>query len=237
MRRARRTLCVLASAAVFSAVGAVGANAGVVTTGFDSGAEGWEAAGNGAGSAQWLAADGLPAGHLAISDAALGWAYFAAPVAYRLPIEEGALLSFDLKSSSDAARPIVSPVRVALVGAGLTLVAETVLPTASWERYDFVLGLTGGFRVQTSAASVFDSAARQPTADEWRAVLASLNSLYISADYSAANQPSGGFEINELDNVRLDAIALATVPEPGTLALVGVACVGLIAARGRRHVC
>ena len=128
MRRARPTLCLLASAAVFSVVGA---NAGVVTTGFDNGAEGWEAAGDGAGNAQWLAVDDQPAGHLAISDAALGWAYFAAPAVYRMPIEEGALLSFDLKSNSDAAHPIVSPVRVALVGAGLTLVAETVLPTAS----------------------------------------------------------------------------------------------------------
>jgi hypothetical protein len=212
------------------------AQAGVVNTGFDTDAQGWAAAGNGGGTVQWLADDGQPTGHLTISDASDGWAYFAAPTTYRAPVLAGGRLSFDLRHTTDPAHPTGSAVRVALVGAGLTLVAESTLPTAVWAHYEFVLGLPGHFRVLSSSADVYDPFAREATAVEWAAVLASLNSFYISADYSSANQSSGGFETTGLDNVRLSATPLASVPEPGTWALLGLACALLALLRRRRPV-
>lgn len=225
MRRLGATLALLCAAA---------AQAAIVTSSFDSGAEGWAAAGNGGGPLQWLADGGQPAGHLALSDASDGWAYFAAPAAWRVPMQAGAHLSFDLRSSSDDAHPIVSAVRVALVGAGLTLVAESVLPGPAWAHHEFLLGPGGGFRVLASAADLLEPWNRQPSADEWAHVLGSLNSFYISADYSGANLVRGGFETAELDNVRLEATQLQAVPEPGTLALCAAAWAAGYAARRRR---
>lgn len=205
------------------------AHAAPVVAHFDSGLEGWAAAGNGGGAAQWQ-----PQGYLSIADASDGWAYFAAPAAFRQPMQAGATLHFSLRSVADAALPVSSPVRVALVGAGLTLVAESVLPTAQWTAYDFTLGpASSQFRVLASAAEPFDQAARSPTAAQWDAVLGALVSLYISADYSAANAQRGSFERADLDDVVLDATPRAGVPEPGSVELSVLALAALALARRR----
>lgn len=214
---------------------AAAANAFVITTNFDAGAEGWAAAGNGAGGVEWSASTGQAGGGLALSDAAGGWAYFAGPSAYRTAMLPGAALSFDMRHFTDAEHSATIPVRVALVGAGLTLVAESTQPTGDWSHYEFTLGTGGLFRVLPSAADEMNANAPAPTAQQWAEVLASLNSFYISADYSSAFGPLNGVETTWLDNVRLEADAVvAEVPEPGSLALLGGAMGALAFTRRRR---
>lgn len=224
--------------APFIAALALDAHALVVFDSFDGGASGWAAAGNSGadGDIRWLPADGNPGGHVGIADVDNGWAYFAAPAAYKAAVLPGGTLGFDLRHASDAGHPDVADARVALVGGGLTLVAELQFqrPGNDWRHFEFGIGEGSAFRVLPSAAEAYDPLARQATAAEWLQVLSSLNSFYISADYSSANTIRGGWEFTELDNVRYQATLAAPVPEPDGLALFGAGLTMLAIALRRR---
>jgi hypothetical protein len=230
--------CLLAIAAMLGAA-VTPAQAGVVGSSFDTGTQGWASAANtgAGGEVQWASQAGNPGGFISVADVADGWAYFSAPAAYKVGALPDGRLSFDLRHTHDANHPTTSDVRIALVGAGLTLVSElaNVRPTSQWTHYEFVFGGFGSFRVLPSPTDVYSRFSRRPTALEWESVMASLDSFYISADYSNANAIRGGFELAELDNVRYEATFLNVIPEPDSLLLLLTGLAGLRIVRQRRR--
>jgi hypothetical protein len=226
LRSCRSGLMVFALAALLTPV--THATAATVATSFDADSQGWRAAGNGGGPITWL-----QSGSVSISDQSDGWAYFAAPASYLQAMRRGAALEFDLRHTSDAQHPAVSPVRVALVGAGLNLVAEHALPTFEWSTHRFVFDSLDTWRILPSVANAYDTSAAKPDMAQWRAVLESLSSMYISADYSAANAARGGFERTEIDNVRLAFEPARALSAPGTSSLMISALLAGAAVRSR----
>jgi hypothetical protein len=206
------------------------AAAATVVTSFDTDSQGWGAAGNGGGPIIWL-----PSGSASIADQSDGWAYFAAPASYLQAMRRGAALTFDLRHTSDAQHPAVSPVRVALVGAGLNLVAEHALPTVEWSAQRFLFDSLDTWRILPSVANAYDAAAAKPDLAQWRAVLESLSSMYISADYSAANAVRGGFERTEIDNVQLNFEPVRVLNAPGTFSLMIAALLSGAVVRRKHH--
>jgi hypothetical protein len=184
-----------------------------VTSHFDAGSEGWVSAFNGGQPVEWLG------GHIAVNDKTDQWSYLAAPAAYLAPIAPGAVLSFDLRHEMTGNLSKEWGVRVALVGAGLHLIAELSIPTTDWTTYLFNLSSGGlghaAWRRFTDTQQEYSSNAPLASQQDLALVLGNLNGLYIATDYTRGTLDQG-----QIDRSYLDNVSLTMVPEPASWALM-----------------
>lgn len=229
----KRTLILAAGAALVGT--SLLSQAATVTSTFNTDNEGWTTLNNGGFVPVWVAADGL----IRSEDIVEGWAYLAAPAAYLAIADYGALLSFDLSSASTNPSDVqVFPnygVRVALVGAAGTLIAQAGTPPSPvLNGYSFSFDTSTDWRLTAGDPADFPGGAPVATQAQIEAVLGSLSGLFISADHSDFNTQVGGTDITHLDNVILTAQDPGVVPEPASAALALAALVGLRLSRRRR---
>jgi hypothetical protein len=190
------------------------ANSQTITSGFDSGLEGWTSNG---GAVSWVSSGGSPGGYLQQSDNASSWMTVSAPSAFHgnLSAFLGGTLSFDARNFGGAPDLTSAP----LFG--------TVTITGSGGSATRTLGGLG-----------------QPPVDQlWHAYSATLSSALWSGNLVGAlsnvTSISVVLEFNNdivetagFDNFTLQAVA-TTVPEPSSFAMVGLG-VALVAVRFRR---
>lgn len=190
---------------------------------FDSGANGWTAVDVAAG-VSWSSTGGNPGGHIVIADDQTNWAYFRAPGSYlATPAMYGGALQFDLRHTSSTT-PAGYRVRVALQGAGFTLINESTIPTTSWQSYGFTLSETAGWRKFSNLNQNYSTGAPTPTAAEMQSVLGGMTGLFIAADYNDETVPPR--DVTYLDNVSLEV-----VPEPATMTVLGLGAAALLRRR------
>lgn len=229
--------------AVFSLLLAAScAQAGIVTSTFDTDADGWTMFQNAGPLFGWVATGGNPDGHIGATDQTSDWAYVQAPSKFLAPAAYGGTFSFDLKVQS-LDQPVgysgIFNVRVGLQGAGFTLINEGALPTLSWTNYSFTLDGTSGWRKFFSTPQIpsplsqnYSSSAPLATQAEMQAVLAGLTRLVIATDYTLASTDSN---VPQVDRTYLDNVRLTTVPEPSSLVLFSIgSCLAAIGASRRR---
>ncbi len=167
-----------------------------VTSTFNTGTDGWSAAGDFAAPVTWAATGGNPDGNVFIEDSVTGGTtYFVAPAKYLGDHSDtyGQSLTFDLK------QVIGSPSQfdnddVILAASGLTLAYDTPNnPALNGAWTTFTVPLTeSGWHV----GSIAGAAANQ---SQFKNVLAAITDLRIRAEYQT------GADTDYLDNVQLKA--------------------------------
>jgi len=205
---------------------AVGSASFAVSSTFDSGLEGWTSEGNGGNDPVWASTGGNPGGHAVANDLNGGWSYLKAPASYTAqPAVYGGTFSFDLRHTTANNQTPIYKVRVGIVGGGLTLLNELVVPTTQWTNYSFTLLETTGWRKFSDLQQNYSNAAPLATTSEMQAVLGGITNLVIGADFN--NETTMNNDVTYLDNVNLE-----TVPEPATMMALGAGVLAL--ARRRR---
>lgn len=218
--------CALLAAGCSLLLSTGGARADVLTSGFETGLEGWTSYQNGAFAPEWIAPSGSDSGYARLTDSTTGWGYFRAPAAYTAQAAQfGGSFSFSLRHEVQG-DPVAYKVRVGLTGGGLTLLSEQTLPTSSWTTYSFGLDVGHGWRVFSNLSQNYSAAAPLATQAELEQVLGSISGLYLSADYTP------GYAPNDLDRTSIDNVSLTVVPGPGALAMLATTAAGT--ARRRR---
>lgn len=202
------------------------ANAQTVTSGFETGLEGWTSFQNGAFGPVWSPPSGSDDGYAQLTDSTTGWGYFRAPAAFTAQAAQYAgSFSFDLRHEFQG-DPVAYKVRVAIVGGGLNLINESVLPTTSWVNYSFPLDASSGWRVFANISQNYSNAAPLASQAQMEAALGGISGLFIAADYTPGYAPA------ELDRTSIDNVTLDVVPAPATASLLAAAC--LCTVRRRR---
>jgi len=179
-------------------------NAGTIETTFEIGLEGWTAVGD--GSISWQSAGGNPGAYFQASDPATGantWA--VAPPEYLgnwLALDGSGVLSADLTIISGGSVSEGAMFQVSGPGGSAEYVwpASAGPPHGQWATYS-----------RTIAESEWTV-----TSGTWAGLLANVTDLRIDMEHIT------GVETTGLDNVRL-------VPEPSTIALIGMGAIGLLA--------
>jgi len=190
-----------------AAVAAV-APAQAMTSSFDTGADGWTAAFNGDEPVVWNAA-----GFIDVHDNTDDWAYLGAPAGFLAPIAAGGSFRFELRHEASEGESRNYGVRVALTGAGTTLIAELDAPTDFWTTYVFHLTEGAGWRSFGNTQQDDHGGAPEADLTLLNAVLGNLSGVYIATDYTNGNRGNGRIDRTFIDNVQLLA---APVPEPDT---------------------
>jgi hypothetical protein len=173
--------------------------AATVSSTFDTGTDGWSAAGDFAAPVSWTATGGNADGNIFIEDSVTGGTtYFVAPAKYRGDHSDayGQSLTFDLKQVIGSPNQFDND-DVILAASGLTLAYNTPNNPAlngSWT--SFTVPLTeSGWHV----GSITGTAATQT---QFKNVLAGITDLRIRAEYQT------GADTDYLDNVHLKAQTL-----------------------------
>lgn len=194
-----------------------GSAAHAATSSFAAGADGWVSANNDSQPVVW--ADGA----ISVDDKSNGWGYLQAPAKFLDPVAAGGVFSFDLRHVYDGLAPAYG-VRVALTGAGTTLIAEATIPTTTWTPYSFALAEGAGWRIFSDTQQPYSTSASLASLSTLSAVLANLTGVFIAADYTDGNLSNGqGLDRTFIDNVALTA----PVPEPQTWAMLAAGLVAL----------
>jgi len=215
------------SAVVLTATGTPTAFAATISSTFDTGTDGWLAAGDATTAAPlYLPTGGNPGGAIEVDDSTAGgvW-YFDAPAKF-LGDQSGAAgqtLTFDLYQRGSGSQFFASD--VVLEGAGLTLTFDAPsnpLPVETWVSYVVGFDADAGWKNVGSRTSLSGPDA---TDADLAAVLGDLDALLIRGEY-----------ISGSDFGRLDNVEMTVVPVPPALWLLASAVTGLGAAfRGSRE--
>lgn len=216
---------------LLAAVLAVGAPAHAMTSTFTTGDEGWTTDSNGNEPVVWN-----DIGFIDVHDKTNDWAYLKAPASFLAPIAAGGSFRFDLRHEVGEGEGRNYGVRVALSGAGTTLIAELDPPTDAWTTYVFPLTEGAGWRSFDSPQRDYTNQASLADLALLNAVLGNLSGVYIATDYTNGNRGNGRIDRTFIDNVQLLA---APVPEPDTwhMLLAGAAMLaGVLKVDGRRSV-
>ncbi|MGP1271952.1 MAG: sialate O-acetylesterase [Phycisphaerales bacterium] len=178
----------------------------LVSSTFDTDADGWTAAGNGAGAVSF--ADSA----IGLIDSAPEDLAFVAPGKFLgdLTLAYRGSLTFELLPSVRPFAP--SRPRVELTGGGLTLVRELPAPATFLEYAPLVV------RLQETAGWEVSGQMRPPTAQEFRDVLAAVTELRIVADSGAASDEFVG-----LDSVAINRPAVRVFVAAGQSNMSGCA--------------
>ncbi len=213
------------------------ADADIIST-FDTNLEGWTLFQNSGPNFNWVANGGNPGGHLGVTDNTSDWAYVQAPTTFLTPARYNGTFSFDLKHDNlqePPGFPGIFNVRVAMQGAGLTLINEGALPTLNWANYSFQLNESAGagWRKFSNLSQNYSASAPLATLAEMQSVLGGLSRLLIATDYTLASTDSN---VTQIDRTYIDNVRLTTIPEPsiGLLGSVVVLC-GALLRRNRKH--
>jgi len=202
------------------------AHAQTVSSDFETGLDGWTSFQNGSFAPVWISPSGSDDGYAQLTDSTTGWGYFRAPAAFTAQAAQlGGTFSFDLRHEFQG-DPVAYKVRVAIIGGGLNLINESVLPTTSWVNYSFPLDASSGWRVFANISQNYSNAAPLATQAQMELALGGISDLFIAADYTPSYAPS------DLDRTSIDNVILTVVPAPGAASLLALG--GLVATRRRR---
>ena len=208
---------------------AAGAPAHAMTSTFTTGDEGWTTDFNGDEPVAWN-----DVGFIDVHDKTNDWAYLKAPASFLAPIAAGGSFRFDLRHEAGEGEGRNYGVRVALSGAGTTLIAELDPPTDVWTTYVFPLTEGAGWRSFGSTQQDYHAGAPPADLALLNTVLGGLSGVYIATDYTNGNRGNDRIDRTFIDNVQLLA---APVPEPDTwhMLLAGAAMLaGVLKVDGRR---
>ncbi len=189
-----------------------------ISSTFDTDDEGWRVVGDATSVVpQWSATEGNPDGHVYAVDQVVGgvW-YWQAPAKFLGDVSGayGLTLTFDLKQSGTHNQ--FNSNEVLLTGGGLTLAIDMAHPGTTWTSYSIPIDEAGGWGIGSENGPA-------PTQAQMVQVVASLEDLRIRGEFIT------GADTGSLDNVVLN------VPEPSTLALVGIGALALVACACRRR--
>jgi hypothetical protein len=194
----------------------------LVSTGFDTGAEGWFAA-NGASSTHYATTGGDPGGYVWATDTTAQKIWiFVAPSAYfgDFSAALAGSLSFSLRTSSPGTPQNLLIGDVKISGNGIDLVTNiSSPPTATWTNYSVTLAPSAAWYVGVIGGTLATSA-------DFASVLSNVSALHIRGDFTNTGEATG-----------LDSVVLATaapVPEPASWALL-LAGAGAITSLVRRR--
>ncbi|GAX61508.1 F0F1-type ATP synthase, alpha subunit [Candidatus Scalindua japonica] len=228
-----KCLLLFAISMVFLLSCARNSQAASITSIFDSDADGWfvqdvfQSTGNPGGtfSAGWSATGGNPGGHIFKDDPGPLAFFLAAPGKFigNKSGSIGGTLSFDLSTSATSVGNVDSLIWLRGSGVILSYDASKQVET-TFTSFTAPLDSSGNWTYYQDG--LVNS--RAATDADFNLVLSNLSALMIRGDYI------NGVERTSLDNVVMTG-STNPVPEPATVALIGIGIVGIAGAEARRR--
>ena len=203
-------------------------NAAIISSTFDTDAEGWTVSSNGTSTTpDYMASGGNTGGMIQDTDAQSGVAWFFDAPAKFLGDQSDQFnrsLSFDIRHTGSGTLFAANDIR--LIGGGVTLLRDFATNPAvgDWTTYSTFLNADAPWKHSTSGLDATNS--------EIQTVLSSLTAIQFRGEYLAG---AIGSDTGRLDNVVMGAHS-AAIPEPSSwflMTLISGGCV-LVMQRQRR---
>ncbi len=201
------------------------AQSGTISSIFDTGLDGWVHKPGSIGVMSWVPTGGNPDGYLRIADTGPASNDALAPSKFLGDwslLDSSAELSWDIKAITFGR----------FIGSIGTLSAR--IEGQSGEEAFFNSGVSPNTTGWTTATAPIQEANWSMVSGTWAGLITDVTSLSIHMEF--VNNPSAGsLEVHGLDNVFLTGVPMNTVPEPTTIALLGIGLAGLAGAEVKRR--